>query len=201
MLEAAGGFRMPAAPSAEERQQQEARAALERIVPGLSQLDQIVQMLPHLDRLLREDLPSLRQAGMQSWERAGYQSVRALSAEVAKVYGVDPKDLPPALREDLGEAFARWIQGDRDRQTRYYRADDTLITEFVDRWKAAYVDPVRRSTQAPGVRTALTNAGLPPAPTPGGPPPPTPPPAPANEDEVHDRAFAAFAAATGAGRR
>lgn len=205
MLEAGTGVRM--------REEQrvdpavtEARQAFESVFPGAGKLfDNLPKLMAFMEALdkggvdpaMFSRLPDALQATDHQWEQHGRRTLDTVFTAMAKDYGATA--LSPYQQRVIGSAFTDWLQQDAARQDRYANADPKLTDEFLTEYRSGFVDPLRRSADADTIRRGQLNGNLPPAPRGGGQPPPPaqPPPTP---EQVHDRAWATFAAAQAGGR-
>jgi hypothetical protein len=183
---------------------QEARQAFEQVFPGAGEF--FAKGMPLLMKLaatleqnnIQPDafarIPDIASATDHQWRQHGRQALNTIYGQMAKDYGVE--SLSPYQQRVLGSAFTDWLSQDVERQERYANSDPAITTEFLTEYRTGFVDPLRRSADAATMQRGRATGALPAAPRAGGQPPP--PAAPANRgDDVHDRAWAAFAAAGG----
>lgn len=127
------------------------------------------------------------------WEQRGATAIQTIHEAVAKDLGV--KELTPFQQRMLGNNFIDWIKGDEKMLGRYSRGDMKVVEEFLTEYRTGFIEPTRRSSQAPALEGVRRAAGLPRAPSQSAVVPPGTPPKPKKtEEEVHDAAFAQFAA-------
>ncbi len=134
------------------------------------------------------------------WEERGAKAIGSIHEAVAKDMGV--KELTPFQKTALGNSFINWIQQDGQLIGRYSRGDTKVIDEFLTEYRTGFIEPLRRTQQAPNADGARRAARLPPSPTPSGVVPSgAAPPAKPTEDEVHNAAWDTFSRAVGGGAR
>lgn len=180
----------------------DAREAFEQVFPGSGEF--FTRALPRLMQLAQameqgnispemfQRLPDALSATDHQWRQHGRQVLNTVYSEMAKDYGVE--SLSPYQQRVLGTAFTDWLSQDVQLQERYANNDPNLVKEFLTEYRSGFVDPLRRSADAATIARGRMTGALPAVPRTGGAPPPPASPAPVG-DEVHDRAWAAFAAA------
>lgn len=193
----------PAAPPLEPEEQarrdrlfaelRELNPTMARAIALAEKSDQIEKMLARFDQL--DQAETLRQQQeAQRHEAFAKQQLDTLFTGYAQMFGKDKtgKDLPDDLKGTLKDNFVRWLLTDPTRSARYDAGDTKLPGEFVQAWRAQFVDPSRRSTAAGQMREAKRRERLPES---GGTANPlgTPPAKPKDdedEDAIFHRAFA-----------
>lgn len=210
MLEAGTGVRMR-----EQREVppeiQEARSAFERVYPGLSQLEEAVPGLLKLAQAMSQGgfdptmltrLPEVFQATEHGWAQQGRAVLNTIYSELQKDYG-STDGLTPRQQHVIGTAFESWLRDDQQRIQRYSMNDNKLITEFIEEYRAGFINPFRRTADATRMNAGNRNSALPPAPRGSGVAPPAggAPNDNSNPDAVHDRAWEAFKNMTAQGSR
>jgi hypothetical protein len=184
--------------------QQAARTALLELMPELKDL---LPLAPRAKDVLGATDSASRFSRDEDarWKVVANRTLDTVYTGVAKaLLGSDKtvQDLDDELKDDLLTQFAQWIERDQSgtRVYRYEAQDPALVTEFLQRFTAKYLDPVRRAA-AVRVTTRGTQAARQPIQGPGTPPPPAQPPKVdlQNEDETHGRAWAVLQQLRGAG--
>lgn len=184
----------PAAPELTPQDRQ-IRERLLSVIPELSRLPEVLELLSKKDDLLgvvgdagrwRENEQAITDQFVQTSVDTVFDRVAAFTLGEGK----KGKDLNPLVQQSVVAAFSRFVASDAGRRDRYERHDLTLADEFWTAYKAAVYDPIRRDANA----QLLERAGSPPAvPQGGSQTPPTPPaPRPADgidEDTVHTNAW------------
>jgi hypothetical protein len=134
-----------------------------------------------------------------AWAQHGRTQLQSIYTALAPDFGGEA--LTPRQQRAVGMEFKAWLEDDQtgQRVNRYTMGDAALQTEFLTEYRQGFIDPFRRNAGAALLAGARRAGGLPPAPRPGGPPPPPEQPE-LTEDQVHDRAWQSFAAASTAAR-
>jgi hypothetical protein len=101
-------------------------------------------------------------------------------------------------REGLNNAFGRWVLADPARRQRYDALDTKLVDEFWPLYKAAQIDPLRRSDSAAVMASVAGRPKLPVGGSVTGAPPPAAtrkqPTASDDEDAIYDTSWTAVQA-------
>ena len=162
----------------------EMKKALEFVMKNMDPLGQLAGR--HTDLMSTTDA---------IWEERGAKAISAVHTAVAKDLGVEK--LTPFQETALGNSFIQWIQSDGQLLGRYSRGDLKVIDEFLTEYRSGFIEPLRRAKESPALEGVRRAAGLPRAPQQGAVVPSGTTPKPKKtEDDVHDAAFAQFAAAT-----
>ncbi len=153
----------------------------------------LFQLPPEQLEQLLGTAPQFQAQTEHYWTTVGQNVLRQLEQSMTKVYGGQPD---AKARRWLETAFIDWVQNDDQAKARYINQDPTLVGDFWQSVESLMLEPVRRSAIAseqrrsdrrsrlpvPGVGTQALGKG------PAG--------KPKDEDELHERAFEAFEAAT-----
>ena len=146
----------------------------------------------HLEALIGA-APGFQAQTEHYWTTVGHNYLRQLEQSMQKVYGGQPD---VKARRWIESAFIDWVQNDDQARNRYINQDPNLVAEFWQSVESLMLEPVRRSAIAGEQRRSDRRARLP---IPGagtqalgkG-----PAPKPKDEDQLHERAFEAFEAAS-----
>lgn len=200
MLEAGTGYKVPPAfRSAAEREEEEARAVLHKLLPGADKLfgRDLSKFFQVLDAIEQGQNPFGGPDPAQTmWDWHGQEVIRQVTDAYKSALGL--KELTPFQARVVGNSFVDWVTNDKQNAARYTQRDPTLIKSFIQEYQSAFLDPARRTREAPlvpggGPRLPAVRPNRGPA---GG----GPAPKPKTEDEVHDNAFRQFAAAVESSR-
>lgn len=208
MAEAAAGIQFPAEPTRLDPRVQEARASLERIMPGINQFYEVMPYLMQMAQQMQgakidprqlSALPDVFSSVDVQWKQHGANQLKPIYDAIAQDYGVD--SLNPRQRDNVTRDFIDWLEADRTgaRAERYTQGDPNLRGEYLSDYRGAFIHPLQR-TGAPGAGAPPPRAaGLPPAPRSGGGAPPVgaPPAAPTDLDAAADASWVSFRAAQG----
>lgn len=217
MVEAAGGVKLPQPATPIPPEIAEARRALSTVFGNErafelfegGRFDKVMALVEALGdrdpRELFETVTTLRQSDEDRWGAHGNHVINTLEAEFKKDFIGEGKDgsLSPQQIQGIGNNFVAWIKGDRTLQQRYRMGDtDRLVSEFAAVYRPAFIDPFRRSAEAPTAAAATRRAGLPPAPRGGALPTPAPNTGDKAKtlDELSDNAFEQLFGSAGAAR-
>jgi hypothetical protein len=127
------------------------------------------------------------------WTNVGANYLRQLEQSMHTVYGGAPD---AKARRWFESAFIDWVNNDPEAQNRYIQQDPNLVSDFWKQAEQLMLDPVRRSAIAAEQRKADRRNRLP---APAGSTQALgkgPAAKPKDEDELHERAFEAFEAAS-----
>lgn len=157
------------------------------------EMKEILALMPHLKRI-PDVMPQAEAQSEAFYSQLGTQHIGHLTAAAAATYG---EKLSADQRSWLSEQFIGFVSKDKALQQRYLSGDPTLAPEFMQKYQAAMLDPVRRNALADQQRRAnlvgrLPSRGPATAPIPG-----VKPPEMKTEDDRHEAAFAALVASQG----
>lgn len=122
--------------------------AFEKVKP--EQLDGLLQML--------EREPERAAQFQHYWSTFGRGALRMLGEKLTPIFGGQPES---AARRFLDAAFLDWLENDPEAQNRFFEHDPTLAEDFVKRFDASILDPIRRSTLAKEQERAAKRMALP----------------------------------------
>lgn len=205
MLEAGTGIRMQEPENVDPRVQA-ARAALERVLPGIGQFHSVMPKLMQLQAAMDEHgitveqlarLPEITSTTDMQWQAHARQVTgQIFSALTADTGGAE---VAPEDRAEVVASFERWLRSDQSgvRTQRYLHGDPSLPTEFVARFRG-FTGSFSRQAQADAQAAAAARRvqGLPAAPSQGAAPVPgsSAPAGPRDIDSLNDSAWAAMTA-------
>jgi hypothetical protein len=152
------------------------------------EMKEVLALLPHLKRV-PDVMPQAEAQSEAFYSHLGTQHMGHLTTAAAAIYG---EKLSPDQRSYLSEQFMGYLSKDKALQQRYLAGDPALASEFMQKYQAAMLDPVRRSALADQQRRAnlvgrLPSRGPATAPIPG-----VKPPEIKTEDDRHEAAFNAL---------
>lgn len=183
---ALSGVAAPAAP--EDPETSEIKAQFFKLFPWAKKLADLAP--EKLEALIGFDPSSIGSAEEHYWNQLGAQTLASVEEKVAAVYGAD---LTPFARGLVRQGFAAYISSSQELRDRYEQMDPKLVDDFVKEYTAGVLDPHRRSITAAATPRVDRLRRLPRGSTttaiPGAGPAR---PKPADTDEYHRSAFAAF---------
>jgi hypothetical protein len=146
-------------PSEEEREAEELRKTLYKLVPGLENLEKLD--LSKLEQI-EAAAAGASETTVRHWERHAEATFNELEAEVASALGLE--ELTPSQVKKLRRAYQeearvaamqrqaaeeRGLPADpKNFLTRHERGDKTLIKEFAKEWLNDWAEPARRQSAA-----------------------------------------------------
>ena len=142
----------PKAPEAEEQEK------IARAFYALPQFAHLRGLTPQvMERLMAmtERGDEYEQGIRYQWDRLRDRTFKTVVEHIQDTLGLDTID--PDMAEDIHGMFRQWARSQPDQETfrlRYEAEDPKLMTEFLDRYKAKHIDPIRRSAAASLARPA-----------------------------------------------
>lgn len=142
-------------PQAPEAAEQEKIAAAFYALPQFAHLKGLTAETMQKLTALAERGDEYDQGIKYQWDRLRDRTFKAVVDRVQDTLGLDAIDQDMA--EDINEMFRRWARSQPDQdafRSRYEAEDPKLLDEFLDRYKAKHIDPIRRSAAASLTRPA-----------------------------------------------
>lgn len=194
-----GGQRSPAAeppPEPPDPQRAAIREKLFEAIPELAWLEKLRGVAERSDELFKsaDTVKQITAAEAAHYDRYANRTFDTLFDKIAALTlgeGKTGKDVPDLVKPGVVSSWVRWVTTDKARSARYDAEDPKLVDEFWGLYKAATFDTARRDAAV-----ATLQRGTPAVPVGGGGHPvasavPQPKPSNLDEDEIHNRAWAA----------
>ena len=107
-------------------------------------VDKQDQLNALVERLGNFDPNQVSTAQDHYFEQMGHMTLARLDESAAATFG----ELTPFAQQMLHNAFGVWVASDGDRQNRYGRGDQKLVSDFLTEYRTAMIDPARRKATA-----------------------------------------------------
>lgn len=131
----------------------------------------ILDVFPEL-RQVFDQLPQLANSQQRAEQRVVNQTLSTIYTEAATMLGVERMN--PFQESVLSQSFLGFLQSTPELARRFDGGDPRVVQEFLSEYRKQFLDPVRRSGQAPNAPVAPrapiggNRGNLPPSPQPSG---------------------------------